>query len=187
MMQVEFESRAGTMEQVGRDGRAPTSMAWILGASRRVEGIEVFWPAEGLLATLIGGRRDTRTLVVEGPAGQYAEIEVLDAPGDELDGALIRGAPPSATLEETIARAQEHMEWKTPLPGHETARTLLRSSEQERAWRLCRLEYFELCRKHRGLPPVEAMQAHRARWPRSAIGSAPPARGSLPDLGKGLE
>ena len=167
--------------------RAPMSMAWVLGESRHMDGIEVFWPASGLLATLIGGRRDTRTLVVEGADGQFAEIEVLDAPGDEFDGALIRAAMPRATLEETIATAQKHMEWKTPLPGHETARTLLRSSEQERAWRLCRLEYFELCRKHRGLPPAAAMKAHMARWPRTVIGSAPPARGSLPDLGKGLE
>ena len=175
------------VEQAETGGRTPTSMAWVLGKSRRVDGIEVVWPASGLLATLIGGRRDTRTLVVEGAEGQFAEIEVLDAPGDEFDGALIRAAPPRETLEETIATAQEHMEWKTPLPGHETARTLLRSTDQERAWRLCRLEYFELCRRHRGLPPAAVMQAHLARWPRSAVGSAPPARGSLPDLGKGLE
>ena len=123
------------VEQAETGGRTPTSMAWVLGKSRRVDGIEVVWPASGLLATLIGGRRDTRTLVVEGAEGQFAEIEVLDAPGDEFDGALIRAAPPRETLEETIATAQEHMEWKTPLPGHETARTLLRSTEQERAWR----------------------------------------------------
>lgn len=158
--------------------KAPIDMKWLIGERRTIEGIEVLWPAEGLIATLIGGVKDTRMLVVEAPDGSGSEIEVIDAPGEDVDGALLRALPPK-DIQTAIAKATEHLSWKRPLPGRELERSLLRTPEQARAWRLCRLEYFELCRTHGTPPPSAILQEHRRRWPRERVGSSPPAQGSL--------
>ncbi|CUW41864.1 protein of unknown function (plasmid) [Magnetospirillum sp. XM-1] len=158
--------------------KTPVSMKWLIGERRTIEGIEVLWPAEGLIATLIGGVKDTRTLVIEAPDGSGCEVEVLDAPGDPLDGAILRATAPME-IQMAMDKAAEHLSWKQPLPGTDLARQLLRSPEQERAWRLARLEYFELCRKHGTPPPIAIIDAHRAKWPREIVGSSPPAQGSV--------
>ncbi|ARJ66148.1 hypothetical protein WV31_10970 [Magnetospirillum sp. ME-1] len=156
----------------------PISMKWLIGERRIVEGIEVLWPAEGLIATLIGGVKGGRVLVIEAPDGFGCEVEVIDAPGDPLDGAILRATAPME-IQEALAKATEHLRWKRPLPGTDLARQLLRSPEQEKAWRLAQLDYFELCRKHGTPPPIAIIDAHRKKWPREIVGASPPAQGSV--------
>lgn len=110
---------------------------WVLGERNLIDGIEVFWPRVGLLAHLVGAVGDAKIVVAESHGGLIAEIEVLDAQGSPVDGAIMRAVAHQGEIPAVIEQVAERLKWRQPIPGaNQLARQLLRTPEQNAAWRV---------------------------------------------------